>query len=46
MEIKNGLGQEEEEERDRGDEEGGRVVVKLNDCFVRIIIDDSGSVNY
>lgn len=29
-----------------GGEEGGRVVVKLNDCFVRIIIDDSGSVNY
>lgn len=23
-----------------------RVVVKLNDCSVRIIIDDSGCVNY
>lgn len=30
-------------ERER---EGGREVVKLNDCSVRIIIDDSGSVNY
>lgn len=43
MERKNGLGQEGDKE---GKREGWRVVVKLNDCFVRIIIDDSGSVNY
>lgn len=51
MEEKNGLGQEEDKERDGGvaaEKERGRegVVVKLNDCSVRIIIDDSGSVNY
>lgn len=48
MEGKNGLGQEEDgkgEERDGG-LGGRRVVVKLNDCSVRNIIDDSGSVNY
>lgn len=49
MQGKNGLGQEEDTERKRGmrDRERERVVVvKLNDCSVRIIIDDSGSVNY
>lgn len=29
-----------------GEREREREVVKLNDCSVRIIIDDSGSVNY
>lgn len=31
--------------RDRMGDAGG-LVVKLNDCLVRIIIDDSDSVNY
>lgn len=44
MEGKKGLGQEVVKERDEGQRE--REVVKLNDCSVRIIIDDSGSVNY
>lgn len=50
MEGKNGLGQEKDKEREKRDGGGGlrgrRVVVKLNDCSVRNIIDDSGSVNY
>ena len=50
MEGKNGRGQEEDEGRERGmrdtERERGGVVVKLNDCSVRIIIDDSGNVNY
>lgn len=42
------LGQEEDKGRKRGmrDREREREVVKLNDCSVRIIIDDSGGVNY
>ena len=43
---KNGLGQEVDKERKRGMRDIEREVVKLNDCSVRIIIDDSGSVNY
>lgn len=43
-------GKEEDKGRKRGmrgtQREGERVVVKLNDRSVRIIIDDSGSVNY
>lgn len=39
MRSAGGRGEREEEQRDR-------VVVKLNDCSVRIIIDDSGAVNY
>lgn len=50
MDEKNGLGQEVDEERKKGmrdrERERDREVVKLNDCSVRIIIDDSGSVNY
>lgn len=46
MEGKNGLGQEVDKERKRGMGDREREVVKLNDCSVRIIIDDSGSVNY
>lgn len=46
MQGKNGLGQEEDKERGMRDKGGESVVVKLNDCSVRIIIDDSGCVNY
>lgn len=44
----NGLRQEEDRKRKKemGGLGGRRVVVKLNDCSVRNIIDDSGSVNY
>ncbi len=33
-------------DKERGKRDSEREVVKLNDCSVRIIIDDSGSVNY